>query len=122
MLRAAPLSAMMRPNMAPKQMMAVSPPSISPTPRSSDLPMSLNGMPKHRAADRAIAMKAAKGGTLPHPMRRISNAIRRITATTVKARAAPLKSPNHPVIMALCPTGSKLHPQTHTVHPPENIV
>src|SRR6186713_630728 len=106
MLRAAPLSAMIRPNMAPKQMMAVNPPSMSPTPCSSELPISFKGMPKHRAADRAIKMKAAKGGTWPHPIRRISNAMRSTTASTVKTRAAPLK----------------LHPHTHTIHPSEDVV
>ena len=37
MLWAAPLSAIERPNIAPRQMMAVRPPSMSPTPFSIDL-------------------------------------------------------------------------------------
>src|SRR5689334_23180922 len=106
MTRAAPLSAITVPNIAPRQMIAVIPPSMSPTPRSSDAPIASSGMPNHSAASSAVTMNATKGGTSPQLIRTTSSPISRMTARTVTGPGAP----------------SEAHSEAHTIHASEHIV
>ncbi|MDA9374378.1 hypothetical protein N9Q73_01215 [Flavobacteriaceae bacterium] len=67
------------PNIAPKQTITVSEPSIPPIPLSMVCDISLMGIPKSTPATMEMIKKAKKGFILPQDMRRISKKTQKAT-------------------------------------------
>ncbi len=76
---AAPLSEITFPNIAPRQTIAASEPSIPPIPVSMAWDISPMGIPKSTPATMEMIKKARKGFILPQDMRRMSKKTQRAT-------------------------------------------